>query len=225
VAVVPQPANAFLSAGTVYYNGAVAGSVVLAAAVSDAGSGPASATFPAISTTGWTHAAETVTAGGGSYTSSAFSWTASPANPTGYAVTSTDAAGNASSPSPLAFVSDTQAPLGGALVVNGTAAAAGNSSSTAASASFTIDSRSDFAESSSAGQSGLKASTLTVRSASLTAGVCGAPGSAGPFPSPVTVTGTTQPAGIVSGSCYVYSLAGVDKVGNAATTSTTVQAP
>jgi hypothetical protein len=41
----------------------------------------------------------------------------------------------------------------------------------------------------------------------------------------VTVTGTTQPSGIVTGFCYVYTLTGDDKVGNAATINTTVQAP
>src|SRR5262249_29906374 len=74
--------SAYLNGATIYYKGAPAGSFKLADAVSDSDSGPASANFPALSTTGWTHANETVTTGTGTnpktYTSSNFSWTANP---------------------------------------------------------------------------------------------------------------------------------------------------
>ena len=231
LAIAPAAAgSSFISGSTLYYNANVAGSLTLTAAVTDAGTGPASATFPAIATTGWTHDAETVTSGSGSaptikYTSSAFSWTASPSDPSGYAVTSADTAGNPGSAVALTFVADTAAPAGGALSVNGTAAAGGGSTSTSATASFPINSRTDHAEALSATQSGLRASTLSVQSATLSAGTCGAPGSAGPFTTPVTIAATTQPAGFVAARCYIYSLTGTDKVANAATISTTVQVP
>ncbi len=231
LAIAPAAAgSSFISGSTLYYNANVAGSLTLTAAVTDAGTGPASATFPAIATTGWTHDAETVTSGSGSaptikYTSSAFSWTASPSNPSGYAVTSADTAGNPGSAVALTFVADTAAPAGGALSVNGTAAAGGGSTSTSATASFPINSRTDHAEALSATQSGLRASTLSVQSATLSAGTCGAPGSAGPFTTPVTIAATTQPAGFVAARCYIDSLTGTDKVANAATISTTVQVP
>ncbi len=87
--------TAFLRGGTLYYNGSSAGSVNVTDAVTDSGSGPASATFPVIATTGWTHAAETVTSGSGSaptinYISSTFKWSANPEqpDPTGYTVSS-----------------------------------------------------------------------------------------------------------------------------------------
>lgn len=224
VAVMPTPSAAFLNGSTLYYNGAIAGSFNLTTDVTDWGSGPASTTFPGTSATGWTHAAETVTSGSGAapyvdYTSSTFSWSANPSNPSGYTITSSDVAGNTAS-TPVTFVSDTTAPDGGALSVNGIAATSAGSTSSTASTSFPIDSRTDYADS----QSGLKSSTLTVQSETLSStGVCGSPGSGGPFTIPTSVTGTTQPSGIATGYCYRYTLTGTDNVGNSASISTTVQ--
>jgi hypothetical protein len=206
----------------VYFNGNASGSFSLTDTVTDAGSNPVSAMFPAISTTGWTHGAETITSGSGSapsisYTSSAFSWTAGASTPSGYSVSSSDALGNAGS-TPVTFVDDTTPPSGGALSVNSTAASAGGSSSAAASTSFTINSRTDYTDSGS----GIASSTLTVQSESLTGSTCGTPGSGGPFTSPVTITGTTQPSGIVAGYCYLYTLTGTDNVGNTTSITTTV---
>jgi hypothetical protein len=229
LASVPASASALMSGTTLYYNGSHAGSFNLADAVSDSGSGPGSASFPAIATSGWTHAAETVSTGSGAapsvtYTSGAFSWTANPTNPSGYAITSADAAGNTSS-TPISFVDDTAAPTGGALSVNSVAATTGGSSSISATAGFTINGRTDYTEAQSSTQSGLSSSTLTVESESLTGTSCGSPGSAGPFTVPTTITGTTQPSGIAVGYCYLYTLTGTDNVGNAASISTTVQVP
>src|SRR5205814_29905 len=77
-------------------------------------------------------------------------------------------------------------------------------------------------EAPSASASGLASSILTVQSATLTSGTCGAPGSGGPYTSPTTVTGTTNPA-ITAGFCYLYTLTGTDNVGNAASVLTTVK--
>ena len=221
--------GAYLSDGTLYYKGNSPGSFELTDAVTDPSPAPASATFPAIGTAGWTHAAETVSSGSGSaptisYTSSAFSWTANPSNPTDYTVSSENTLGTTSSGTALPFVSDITPPSGGALSVNGTAASGGGSTSTTASTSFSIDSRTDYSEAQSLSQSGLASSVLTVESESLTGSTCGAPGSGGPFTTPVTITGTTQPSGIVTGACYLYTLTGTDNVGNTASISTTVQA-
>ena len=219
LALAGGPSGAYLSGSTLYYKGNAAGSFMLVDTVSDSGSGPASASFPNIATTGWTHAAETITTpSGGPYPSSSFSWTASPTNPATYSVAGADVAGNTSTTS-LTFVSDLTAPAGGALTVNGTAATSGGASSQATnSTSFTIASRTDYTDSGS----GLRSSVLTVQSESLSGSTCGALGSGGPFTSPTTVTGTTQPSGIVAGYCYVYTLNGTDNVGNVASIVTTV---
>jgi hypothetical protein len=211
--------GAYLSGTTLYYNANAAGSFKLVDAVSDSGSGPASATFPAIAATGWTHAAETVSApSGGPYTSSTFSWGASPSTPSGYTVSGNDVAGNTASTA-LTFTADTSAPSSGALTVNGAAAtAAGSTSQATNSTSFTIGGRTDYTD----GGSGLQSSVLTVQSEALSGSTCGALGSGGPFTSQTAISGTTQPSGIVAGYCYVYTLTGTDNVGNVAAISTTV---
>ncbi|MCW3016124.1 MAG: hypothetical protein JWO02_3216 [Solirubrobacterales bacterium] len=227
-AYVPASTLASISGSTVYYNGSVAGSLTMADAVTDSGTGPASVTYPAIATTGWTHGAETVNTSSGAsptlrYTSKAFSWTASPGSPTGYSVGSADAAGNLTS-TPLTFVNDTTSPTGGALAVGGVTAAAGGATG-AAPASFSIGTRVDYSEAASATQAGLRSSTLTVQSTTLTGSTCGASGSGGPFTSITTVTGSTQPAGITTGFCYRYTLTGTDKVGNTTSVTATVRVP
>jgi hypothetical protein len=212
--------GAFLNGSTLYYRRNSAGSFKLTDTVSDGGSGPASATFPGLAVTGWTHAAETVsTPSGGPYVSSTFSWSANPTAPGSYSVSGTDKAGNPGSTA-LTFTSDVTAPASGALAVNGTAASTTGSTSQATnSTSFTIGSRTDYTD----GGSGLKSSVLTVQSETLSlGGACGTAGSGGPFTSATTVTGTTQPSGILAGFCYVYKLTGTDNVGNVASISTTV---
>jgi hypothetical protein len=220
VTLASGAANAYLSGSTLYYKGnASTGSFRLLDAVSDGGSGPASATFPSIATTGWSHGTDTVTTpSGGPYSSSTFSWSSNPSVPTGYSVTGADVAGNTTARS-LTFVNDTTAPASGAVTINGTTATAGGSTSSVTnSTSFSIGSRTDYTD----GGSGLRSSQLTVQSESLFGSTCGALGSGGPFTAATTVTGTTQPSGIQAGYCYVYTLTGTDNVGNVASLSTTV---
>ncbi len=220
VTLASGAANAYLSGSTLYYKGnAGSGSFRLLDAVSDGGSGPASATFPSMATAGWSHGAETVTTpSGGPFGSSTFSWSANPSVPAGYTVTGTDVAGNTTARS-LAFVNDSIAPASGAVTINGTAATAGGSTSSVTnSTSFSISNRTDYSDAGS----GLRSSQLTVQSESLSGSTCGALGSGGPFATATTVTGTTQPSGLQAGYCYVYTLTGADNVGNIASISTTV---
>jgi hypothetical protein len=83
----------------------------LRATVSDGTSQPASASFPAIGGTGWTHAAEgpVTTPGSGVYESSAFTWTTSASNPPAYTVSVADQAGNTGSQG-ITFASDVTPP-------------------------------------------------------------------------------------------------------------------
>src|SRR5205807_711452 len=159
------------------------------------------------------------------FASNAYSWSAGADAPNAAERTasSSDAAGNLSAGTALSFAPDSQAPTGGALVVNGTAAAAaGGSTSSSASSSFSIGSRTDYQETQSSSQSGLRSSTLTIQSAPLAKNVCGAPGSGGAYASPTVIAGAVNPA-TAGGYCYLYTLTGLDNVGNAASVSTTVK--
>jgi uncharacterized repeat protein (TIGR01451 family) len=200
-------AGAFLNGGgtTLYYKGNAAGSFKLVDALSDAWSGPASVTYPAIATTGWTHGAETVTTpSGGPYTSTTFSWTPSPANPTGYSVSGADNANNTSNAG-LTFVNDTTAPAGGNIgYTNGMVY---DTSVTVTTANGTD------------GQSGVNASSGTIKRAQATLNTstqtCGAFGG---FTTTVTLVGGNDTS-VVSGNCYQYQYLVSDNVGNQATYS------
>src|SRR5205085_2787956 len=106
--------SAYLSGSTMYYKGNGTGNFTLTATLSDGGAGVSNgettATFPAIATTGWTHNSESPAVSGAAATSSSFSWTASPTNPSNYTVTATDAVGNSGSATAITFTSDTTAP-------------------------------------------------------------------------------------------------------------------
>ena len=129
-----------------------------------------------------------------------------------YTVHSTNNAGLDSADANFTVAADSTAPTGGALTVNGTAAAAvATSSYLNTGTSVTIDSRTDYTDAGS----GLASSTLTVQSATLANNTCGVYGA------PSTISGTT-PQGVSSGHCYLFTLTGTDNVGNTSSLSTTV---
>jgi hypothetical protein len=107
---------AYLSGSTLYFNRNTGGSFRLVDAVTDSHSGPASATFPGVTTTGWTGhtASETVSTGTGSaptitYMSGTYTFAISAGTPGSATITSRDVAGNVSSGSGLTFTPDTSA--------------------------------------------------------------------------------------------------------------------
>ena len=210
-----------MSGLTIYYTNNVAGSFRLVDTVTDTGSGPASATFTGAPN--WNHVLETVSSGVGSpptiaYTSSSYSWLAGGAGAAAQFTTSTDGAGNSSSPGPqFTPVLDNTAPAPGALTANGQAASGVGTTSYSTTTSFTLGPRVDYTDAGS----GLASSILQVQSFDLAGAACGA--AAAPFGSPTTVTGVTQPGVIVTGRCYTYTLTGTDNVGNTASISTTVK--
>jgi hypothetical protein len=217
-------ANAYLAdlggVDRVYFRSAAGGGFRLAAEVTDEESGPASVTFPDINNSNWVHLEETVTAGSGSpptvtYTSSPFNWNPAATAPATRLITARDVAGN-SNVVEIQFRDDNNPPTGGALTVNGVAAAAGPAStSTNSSGTFPINVRTDFGEDQSSTQSGLASSTLVRESATLSLGTCGT------FSDPVGIDGSPEQGPLESG-CYRYTLSGVDRVGNQAPPLSTI---
>jgi hypothetical protein len=222
VTLATGPVGAYLTGTTLFVRTITAGSLNFVNSVTDVGVGPASSTFPAITTTGWTHAAETVTNGTGTaptkaYTSSPVTWTAGAGAPTNYAITGRDANNNAATTN-LTVWADNAAPTGGVLTVNGVAATAAGSTSNARTA-FTIGARTNYVDAATGTNpaSGLASTNLIMDSAPFINGFCGTN-----FANPVVVAGTTNPP-LTSGNCYRYTLTGIDQVGNTSSLSTIVK--
>ena len=194
------------SGTTVYFKSGGSGSFTITA--TDPETGIATTTFPA-APSGWTESPGTNSL---TYTS-----TVRPRAARSTGVSAKNNAGSTTSEN-VTITVDT-GPTGGALTVNGVAATSGGSTSSTSSTSFSIGSRTDYTD----GGSGLKSSTLTVQSETFTNNTCGSAGSGGPFTTATTITGTTQPGGILADFCYLYTLTGTDNVGNTASISTTVQ--
>ena len=203
--------STYVSGTTVYTNpqSGNSGSFTVNASTSDSSSGIREVVFPALTGFG---------SGGGADTSlpyqSSYSWSGSGATASGaQTVTATNNAGVSAS-SNFNVVPDTAAPTGGALNINGTAGSASGSSSYSVTGVYPIAIRTDYSETQSSSQSGLRSSTLTVASASLANNTCAS------FGTPIAITGApsqSEPSG-----CYRYTLTGTDNVGNQASVSTTV---
>jgi hypothetical protein len=197
---VTSPVNASLTGTTLYYNGSLTGSFKFVDTLTDSASGVASATFPSIATTGWTHLTETQN-GAGPFTSTTVSWTASPSTPSGYSVSGTDAAGNTAGVG-ISFTSDTSPPTSGTI-----------SYTTAVyntlSVPITITSATDSG-------SGIATTVIKRDQAPLTTltETCGA--FAHTFATTVTLVGGDDTS-VSSGHCYKYEYVVTDNVGNPAT--------
>jgi hypothetical protein len=207
---ITSPSNAYYNAGTgvLYYRSTVAGSFRFANAVTDAGSGPSSTTYPVIGTTGWTHAVETVSSpAGGPYPSTAFSWTASPSVPTAKSISSADAAGNTASSS-VTFTSDVTGPSAGTVAYT-------NGVVNALSVPVTVSGLADAG--SGVASYVIKRDVATLTTLTETCGTF-----PGTYATTVTLSGGNDTS-VASGSCYKYEIVVTDNVGNTATfTSTSV---
>jgi PKD domain len=199
-------------AGSTAYTRPLAGSsggFTLNASTSDPFSGIKNVVLPALSG---------FASGGGTFTAtpyqSTYAWSGAAATASGsQTVTATNNAGVSAS-STFAVVPDTAAPTGGALTVNGIAATATGSTAYNLTGTYPIGLRTDFTETQSATQSGLRSSTLTIAQAPLAANACGT------FGATTTIAGS--PAQSEANGCYRYTLTGIDNVGNTASLSTTV---
>jgi hypothetical protein len=102
--------------------------------------------------------------------------------------------------------------------VNGTAASGVGTTSSSTTGSFAIGTRTDYIETQTASASGLASSTLVRDQATLNADfTCGTFGSA------TTLAGAPAQSGLSNGSCYRYTLTGLDNVANTASILTTVK--
>jgi Chitobiase/beta-hexosaminidase C-terminal domain len=212
--------NTYLSGTTAYINAQAgkSGSFQAAATTTDNDSGILKVNFP--SPNGFS-------SGGGDVNSSPFQTTYNWSGAVAASGTQTITASNnatLTNTATFTITPDTTNPTGGALTVNGTAASGAGSNSSTTNPNFLIGSRTDYSEATGA-QSGLASSTLTIQSETLTNNsTCGAAGSGGPYTTPTTISGTTNPA-VTVGYCYLYTLTGTDNVGNTVNITTTVKVP
>ena len=186
------------SSATVYYRGAGAGSFRLQDAATDTGSGVAQVTYPAVTKSGWTHAAETVTSAP-SYQSSTYSWTAgATASPGGQAIIAQDRAGNSTTGSPVTITNDTTAPTTPSLALTSPPAWY----ATAAVALTPTDGTD--------GGSGVDVATRIYQrdETSITSGSCNA------FPGAWATVVSNPDTTVQNGRCYRYRLRESDRVGN-----------
>ena len=183
---------------TLYYFGSSAGSFKVKDTISDSGSGPLQVTYPLVSTSGWTHAAETVTAAP-SFTSSTYSWTAgATTSPGAQSIVAEDKALQTSTAT-LTLTNDTTGPTGQSVALGG-----GPNFATL-SVPLTLMKGTDAG----AGVDG--ASGLVERAAATaTTATCG---TFGPW-APVTLVAGAD-SSVVAGNCYRYRYTISDLLGNA----------
>jgi hypothetical protein len=208
ISIINVTGGAFSAFGgtTLYYKGDAAGSFKYVDTMTDAESGPASATFPDIATTGWVHSLETVTTPAGSpYVSSTYSWSANPSNPTPKTIVGKDAAGRVSGPS-ITYINDVTPPAGSSITST-------NALLNAASVPISLVNGSDAG-------SGIDPATAIIRrdvaSLSTATETCGT--FAGTYAATVTLVGGADTS-VSSGNCYRYEYTLSDHVGNTITTT------
>jgi hypothetical protein len=200
--VTPVTGSTSFTAGsnTLYFKGASAGSFTVTDTIADVGSGPLQVTFPLVSTSGWTHAAETVTS---PFTSSDYSWTAgSTTSPGAQSIVGEDNALQTSTGT-LTLTNDTTAPTGQS------AALTGGPNFSTLSVPLTLTNGSDAG-------AGLDSASGVVERASATA----TNGSCGSFGSYATVTLVSgADTSVATAKCYHYRYTISDVLGNASSAS------
>jgi hypothetical protein len=201
ISVSAVAGNAVKNASVVFYRGVAGGSLTLANAVADTGSGPASSSTAALtgSSAGWTHIASTVSVpSGGPYVSNPFSWAAGTTSAPTDVVTGRDGAGNTAATT-LSFVNDSTTPTPGSINYS-------NGYQPGQSVIITFTAGTDAG-------SGIATRQLQRSQALLTSGVCG---SFSGFAN-VGVDSPTSPytdSQVSIGSCYQYRYVVTDQVSN-----------
>ena len=205
--------STFISGSTVFINAQAgkSGGFQAAAMTTDAQSGILKVDFPALS--GFTSGGGDV---GGSPFQTTYAWTGAVAASGAQTVTASNPATGTATAS-FTITADTTGPTGGALSVNAVPGSVGGSVSGSTTGSFAI-ARTDY---SADALSGFASSVLTVQTGTLSTSDGIAAGTCSAFGTASVLTGA--PAQTVTGpACYLYTLTGTDKVGNASGISTTV---
>ena len=208
--------NTYINGTTAYINAQAgkSGSFQASATSTDNDSGLLKVNFP--SPTGFS-------SGGGDSNSSpyqtTYNWSGAVAASGSQTTTAYNNA-NLTNTNTFTITPDTTAPTGGALTVNGTNATGAGSTSYNSSGNWTIGTISDYTDSGS----GLTSSTLTRQSATLSSSNGIAAGSCGSFGSATTIGSRATPIAqaLTGPTCYLYTLTGLDNVGNTVTITTTV---
>ena len=194
------------SGSTFYYRPAGSGGTFdVATVASDGDSGLGNATYPALAG-GFTPASSTGIAPPSPY-SRTYTWPATSGTDSGLKTVSVANNAGGASTQDFRVVSDSTAPAGGALTVNAVAASGGGTTSYDTDGSFTIGTRTDYAETLSATAAGLRSSTLTREDGTLSADTCSSysgPATSSAHPprtaSPPAATATPSPAPTTSGT-------------------------
>ena len=199
-------ANTYYKSSTnaLYFRPAAGGTFTITAASSDPDTGIRGYTFTPLSANGFT---EVQTGGQVAYT---FGESATqPA--TAPTITAASNAGATSAAANYSLIADTTGPTGGALTVNNTVVPSYGAITYSTTGTFSIV-RTDY--NADAG-SGLLSSVLTLRTGTISKGTCLN------FGNPTTLTGAPAQNNLAEG-CYLYTLTGTDRVGNASSLATVV---
>ena len=191
------------ASGTLYYSGSAAGSFRLQDAATDSGSGVQQVSYPAVTTAGWTHAAETITTAP-TYTSSTYSWTAgSTTSPGAQAIAAQDKALNVSAGSPITITNDSTAPTAPSVAL------------TSPPAWYTTPSVALTPTDGTDAGAGIDTLSRVYQrdEAALSAGTCAT------FANTWSATVANPDTTVQSGKCYRYRLLESDRVGNVSAAS------
>ena len=199
LSVTALSGNSVFDSGSsvLYYDGSSDGSFTVDDTIADAGSGPLQVTYPLVSTSGWTHGAETVSTGP-DYTSATYSWTSGSTDSPGDQTIVAEDQALQTSTATLTLTNDTTPPTGQTVALSG-----GPDYSTL-SVPLTLVNGSDAGV-------GIDSASGVVERASATA----SGGSCGSFGSYAAVTLTSGADTTVSaGNCYRYRYLISDLLGN-----------
>lgn len=200
--------GAYLSGSSLYYKGNAPGSFKLVDALTDAGSGPASVTYPALSPPGWAHSAQTVTTpAGGPYVSGAFTFSSHPYPPGTYAVSAVDRLASTNSTT-ITFIEDLGAPSGVGISYP--------TSASVLSVPITLVNGTDGASGVNAASGIIRRDQATLNTTTLQ---CGS------FPGTFTTTVTLvagSDTSVSNARCYKYRYLVSDNVGNQATFTSSI---